>query len=1019
MKRIKLIILGFFLISITYGQNIDSLKVKLTYANNKNDTSVISTVEPLIDYYIYKFPDSALFFLKKIEKKYNFSDDSERYAQIEIFSGDVFYAKKDYYEAVSHYYKALIALPENKENLYGNILTKISKSLLSTGFDVELAKNYILETINISSDTSYNKALAYALLSNILAKQHKIDSAFSTINQAITIVSTSANLEQKAEIFYYFANIYTFNKEYTRSFIYLKKSISLTENSSKSAEYLEELANLYTIAGYFQSAENIYKQAEIIFQKYDNNVAICELYINLSKLYFKQAQSDKAIYYAQKALTISRYLNIQVFQEQAYYQLSQIYSQKQNIDLALISFKKYSQIRDSISVRNNERESELLYNNYLLLIKLKDRQILYNQKKFQELQNKKQRLAIYILAISGILLISVLLVVLYLYNMKRRNEYRLRQLTQATLEGIIIHDGFSILEVNDKFCEISGFERKDLIGNNIYTIISPKFREIVRKKLNLKRTVFYQIELLRKDETTYEAELLSKPFLYKNTKAKVVSIRDLSEIREIQEKLHATKQQFEALIETSPDGVVITDTEGYITYVSPAFAELFGFKTEFFINKKLSEFLTPIYQKKIEVDLHNILYGNYCGITEYVAKNSENKEFHIECNGNVLKDLRSNIAGVFMIVRDVTERKIVENALIESESRFRGLFNNTNDAIVVQTKDYRIIDANPYALKLFGIDYETFLNMDFRDLLKPELHKIDYEKFIKNNEAFEEYITTADNRKIYIQCRIAKLTFENNFFYLLSIRDLTDLKQQELHLKEIAEKLAQSNATKDKMFSIIAHDLRGPIGNLKSMLEYISENPDEFNPDEILQIINNLRTTSTQTFELLINLLNWAKSQQNIMEYNPDIHNIKNLITPVIDISKQLAKAKNIQIFTKIPENLQIIADENMIKTVVRNLLSNAIKFTHNNGKIFVEVYENNKFAEITVKDTGVGISQENIAKIFDQNTYFTTYGTNNEKGTGLGLKLCYDFVKRNNGQMWVESEKDNGTTFFFTLKKA
>jgi len=1019
MKRIILTIISVTLLFSAHAQNIDSLKKKFFFSLEQKDTALISQAERIINYYLYRYPDSAIFMLNNICQICNSSNDSSKLIKYQVITGDVYTAKKDYYEAVSYYYKALSIIGQNNNKLYASILNKISKALLAAEFNSELAKFYILQTIEISESDNYDKALAYALWSNILAKENKKDSAFSTINQAITIVTSSANLNQKAEIFYYFAQIYVYNKEYTKAFIYLKKSISLTENTPDNAIYLENLANLYRETNYFQSAENIYFQTENILKKYHNNVDICELYLNLAKLYYKQNNFDQAIFYSQKALKLSKYLNIKVFQEQTYFLLSKIYSKKNQIELALVTYRKYSDIRDSISFKKNERESELLYNNYLLLIKLKDRQLLYNQKKYQELQNKKQRLAIYILAISGILLVSVLVIVLYLYNLKRRNEYRLRQLTQATLEGIVIHDGFSILEVNDKFCEISGFERNDLIDKNIYTIIAPKFREIVRKKLNLKRTVFYKIELLRKDETTYEAELLSKPFVYKGTKAKVVSIRDLSEIREIQEKLHATKEQFEALIETSPDGVVITDLEGYITYVSPAFAKLFGYDPKYFISKKLSEFLTPLYQKKIEVDLHNILYGEYCGITEYIARNSDDKEFHIECNGNVLKDLRSSVAGVFMIVRDVTERKIVENALIESERRFRGLFNNTNDAIIVQTNDYKIIDANPYALKLFGYDYDTFLNMDFRDLLKPELKKIDYENFIVANKAFEDYVTTYDNRKIYVQVRIAKLTFENNFFFLLSIRDLTDIKQQEENLKEIAEKLAQSNATKDKMFSIIAHDLRGPIGNLKSMLEYISENPDEFNPDEILQIINSLRTTSTQTFELLINLLNWAKSQQNIMEYNPDIYNFKDMILPVIDISKQLAKAKNIAIKTQIPDNLQIIADQNMIKTVVRNLLSNAVKFTHNNGQIFVKVIENNNFAEIMVKDNGVGIPKENISKIFDQNNYFTTYGTNNEKGTGLGLKLCYDFVKRNNGNMWVNSTEGKGTTFYFTLKKA
>jgi signal transduction histidine kinase len=248
---------------------------------------------------------------------------------------------------------------------------------------------------------------------------------------------------------------------------------------------------------------------------------------------------------------------------------------------------------------------------------------------------------------------------------------------------------------------------------------------------------------------------------------------------------------------------------------------------------------------------------------------------------------------------------------------------------------------------------------------------------------------------------------------------MTLFKRQEDNLRRIATKLQSTNATKDKIFSIISHDLRGPIGNLKSMIEFIAENQNEFDMAEIVDIMKNLKQSSSTTYELLENLLSWAKSQQNLLEYKPTIFNISEIIKNTVELSNQYAKNKLIGIQNYIEDNIDVIGDENMIKTVIRNLLSNSIKFTKSNGKIFVNGSIDDDFVIISIKDTGIGMNQDTAVKLFDDANFFTTYGTNNEKGTGLGLKLCKDFLSKNSGKIWVESEPNIGSTFYFTIRKA
>jgi PAS domain S-box-containing protein len=1018
----KTIIILFFFPIFALSQNIDSLKNTFNYDYFYSTNQLYNTTKKLIKYYKFRYPDSAIFYCNLLIKKATEKENPKQQALAYESKAQIFQLKKEYFDAINNYFSALKYLPKTNTRQYSSILIKIACSMFKANFNQKYIKRYIKQAIEISSDSGQieTKSKALAILSVISAKNKNMDTATALINKAVNLILESTNQLAKASIFYDFAKIYIHQKEYIKATTYLKKCISLTDNTSSQGFYSEKLADIYVSMGFYEAALNVYKDAEQIYSEFDDNLDLCSLYLNLSKMYYSQENYNEAIKYAQRALRLSKYLNLQYYQQQSFYQLSQIYNTTQKIDLALISFKQYSAIRDSLFLKKMENEGNLLYNNYIMQLKLKDRQLLFKQKQYQILKNKQQKLAIYILTISGILLILVILILLYLYNMRRMNEIRLKELTDASFEGIIIHDGQKIYEVNDKFCEISGYQRKELIGKSNEMILAEESIKLVREKSNLKKTIYYQIPLKRKNGSIYDAEVLSKPFIFKGKNAKVVSIRDLSELKKIKEKLSTAQEKFKTMIETSPDGVVIINQNGTITYASPAFAKIFAFdnKNEL-IGKNILDFFDIEFRNKLKNKLDILISNNFDIFTEIPARNKNDKKLFIECNGNYLKNKNQEQNDIFLIVRDITERKLIENALIESESRFRGLFNNSKDAILLQNKNNLIVDVNPSAIKLLKYSYKELLNFDFRQLLQDDKKNINFDEFIKENKPFETYIYTKNGKKIYIQVSISLLTYRKKEYYLLSIRDLTTFKRQEDRLRRVANKLMESNATKDKMFSIIAHDLRGPIGNLKTMIEFIAENPEEFDPAELVETIQSLRESSSQTYELLENLLSWAKSQQNLLEYNPKEFNLINAINETIQFTSQLAKNKKIEIITNFSAKFNVLADENMIRTVIRNLLSNAIKFTHKGGKIYVftEDYQNSIL--IKIQDTGIGIPDKELYKLFDKNNYHSTYGTNNEKGTGLGLKLCYEFVTKNNGKIWVNSQVNKGTTFFFTIRKA
>lgn len=237
-----------------------------------------------------------------------------------------------------------------------------------------------------------------------------------------------------------------------------------------------------------------------------------------------------------------------------------------------------------------------------------------------------------------------------------------------------------------------------------------------------------------------------------------------------------------------------------------------------------------------------------------------------------------------------------------------------------------------------------------------------------------------------------------------------ELEKNELELRGI-------NETKDKLFSIIAHDLRGPIGAFQGLLKLF--NTKEIDQTEFLSFIPKLGTDIDHISFTLNNLLSWGQSQMNGATTKPRIIPLENIVEENINLLSEIATNKSIKMTSQLLPNTLVWSDVNQIDIVIRNLISNALKFTPEDGMITVKATEKNEHWEISVRDTGIGMDRETQEKIFEDNNNITTYGTNNEKGTGLGLSLCKEMVEKNDGTIWVESYPRKGSTFFFTVPKS
>lgn len=239
-----------------------------------------------------------------------------------------------------------------------------------------------------------------------------------------------------------------------------------------------------------------------------------------------------------------------------------------------------------------------------------------------------------------------------------------------------------------------------------------------------------------------------------------------------------------------------------------------------------------------------------------------------------------------------------------------------------------------------------------------------------------------------------------------------NLIEERNRTRKKAEELKLLNATKDKFFSIIAHDLKNPFNSLLGFSELLKSDFDSMEKEEMRTFINIIHDSSKHGFNLLENLLQWSRANTGSIEYFPKTINVGELISNCISLYRNNADKKQIQIFNDVPEDLILFGDKEMLSTVFRNLISNAIKFTLKGGKVKIKMVKNSKRVVISVIDTGVGIPEEKISSLFKIDVQHSTLGTSNEKGTGLGLILCKEFVEKHGGQIKVESERKNGSEF-------
>lgn len=383
-----------------------------------------------------------------------------------------------------------------------------------------------------------------------------------------------------------------------------------------------------------------------------------------------------------------------------------------------------------------------------------------------------------------------------------------------------------------------------------------------------------------------------------------------------------------------------------------------------------------------------------------------------------------------MLVTDITEMKQTEIALNESEKHYHRISETVPiilyDYILYPDGSNKFLYIGPTCREILEIDDKELLsNMNlFWQMVHPDDLQHLKDEDIKANKSRDLFmsefrIITPSGRLKWIQ--LSSRPNSDSEIWSGYILDVTERKNAELIIQKQNVQLTELNAMKDKFFSIIAHDLHNPFAGIRGISEIMETTlleEDLKNSSQLLQITKMIRETSNSALELLTNIVEWAKSQTGEINVSPINLSMESIFSSAYEVVRGNALKKNITIEKRFSENDTVYADNMLVNIILRNLLTNAIKFTQTNGKIIVSAEQKDTFFEISVIDSGVGIDPNNFQKIFRIDSKFSLPGTEKEKGSGLGLILCKEFVEKQGGKIWVESKLGKGSKFIFTLPK-
>jgi PAS domain S-box-containing protein len=612
----------------------------------------------------------------------------------------------------------------------------------------------------------------------------------------------------------------------------------------------------------------------------------------------------------------------------------------------------------------------------------------------------------------------------------RQSEQRYRLLAENIKDVIWTVDmNLRLSYTSPSITQLTGYRHEEYVTKTLEEILTPASVEFVTNLFaeelalddsghsDLFRARTFEAELICKDGSTVPVEM--KASALRDADDRPIGVlgvsRDITERKKMEEEV----LRLSDAVRMSKDGIAITDLEGRIIEVNEATLKLHGIDNrEDLIGRLALELIAPEDREMVTEKMTTALAeGGLPYILEYHCIKNDGSTFLCEATISEVKDKKGEHTGYMAVVRDITERKRMEEALKQSEQSYRVLLESTHDSIiVVDAETFKITFGNRRASMMFGLDpiLQDGVGMNLIDFVHPEDREIAIKGFVEDlyqqerRRRYDVRAKTLDGREIWVSALGTRIEFQGRVAVLLSLRDVTKDKQMEEEKRRLEEQvqLADRLAAVGELAAGVAHELNNPIAAIKGFAQFLKARKDL--DETIRKDLDTIYRESQRAAKITQNLLSFAR------RHEPEKHSISinDVIENILEMQDHLMKVNNIELGVDLDPDLpKTMADFHQMQQVFMNIVNNAEQAmieAHGKGRLLIKTQRSGKMVQITFADNGPGISEENLKRIFDP--FFTTKEVG--KGTGLGLSICYGLVEAHGGRIYAKSKLGQGATF-------
>lgn len=910
-----------------------------------------------------------------------------------------------------------------------------------------------LETaLDLESEQQNNRRLSdiYLYLGLVEEKQQNYDSAKALVNKSIEIERTikppnrvGHRYKELGDIYYSSGNLKVSLEQYLTAIEYEQKTDSLVS----VADLYNYIGIVYLDLGNYEKALEYYLLSLKLMEQFSNRQGQARSLNNIGIVYYDWGNKEKALEYYQKSMLIEEELNNEMGISGSLNNIGIIYADWGQHDLAIDFYtksldisKKYGDKKGIAQTMNNIGESyfemgkhEKALENLLTSLEaekqlgnLHGTAVSYNTIGDIYFKLSKTDLALKYadssIAIADSLGLTAVLLSNYrllskLYSTTGKDKKAFDYLSRYTeLKDTIYNRDF--LEQMTKIQMKYEVDKKEQEKDVLIREFSEREKIASRQKIYLGIILISLVIIIV--IIVYDKRQKQKA----HSGLKMLNDRMHSQKEELSRALSLlgkNEEKYKKLVKNSPTGILYLDTQGKILEVNDKMLEILGSPSEEMTMQINCLEFAPLRDAGLVDDILKSMETGEVVYNEKPYISKWGKEIDVRYFITPIRDKSGKITNMILNVEDITLRKEAEQALIRSEMKYKTLIENSLQGIFVLHNNKltfannRMTGLTQYAVEELESSekpwYDLFVHPE--DRMKARLLG---ESKLQEKLSEEIRFRRKNGTIRWIQVLASPFDYQGEMSQIIVAMDISGHKESESILLESEKKLKEANATKDKFFSIIAHDLRNPFNAIIGFSNLLINSYEAMDEQERKSIIQNISEASERTYKLLQNLLDWARSQTDKLEIKPRVIDVCVVVNEVIAELKTNADNKEISIVSDIPFNTPVTADENILKTVLRNLVSNGIKFTNPGGSIRIYSDNKNHHTLICIEDTGIGIDEDVRKNLFNLDFQHRKTGTGGETGTGLGLVLCKEFIDRSGGRIWVESKPGKGSCFCITL---